>query len=189
MSASVNPLSTPHSTSQTQADPDNRRWFALRVRTSREKLVSTAARHKGFDELLPVYRSRRQWSDRTKTMERPLFPGYLFCRLNPDDRLPLLSIPGVVNIVGIGRTPVPLDDAEIAAIRSTEQSGLQAEPCPFFTVGQRVRLEAGPLQGLEGLLVNCRNTRRFVVSVTLLMRSVAVEIESHWARPLTDDFA
>jgi transcription antitermination factor NusG len=159
-------------------------WFALRVRSRYEKLVATMAREKGFEEFTPFYRSRRRWSDRFKHIDLPLFPGYLFCRVDPENRLPLLVIPGVLHFVGIGKVPAPIDSAEIAAIRSAVQSGLSAEPWPFLQVGQRVRLEAGPLAGLEGLLIEARKQVRIVVSVSLLNRSVAVEIERQWVTPL-----
>jgi transcription antitermination factor NusG len=159
-------------------------WFALRVKSKCEKLVATMAHNKGYQEFLPVYQCRRRWSDRVKSVELPLFPGYVFCRLNPEYRLPLLTIPGVLHFVGIGKTPAPIEDAEIATIQAAVQSGLSAEPWPFLTVGQRVRLEDGPLAGLEGILTEAPNKQRIIVSVTLLRRSVAVGIERHWARPL-----
>jgi len=159
-------------------------WFALRVKSRSEKIVATIARHKGFEEFLPLYQSRRRWSDRFKSVELPLFPGYVFCRLNPDNRLPLLTIPGVMSFVGIGKVPVPIEDAEIAAIQTALGAGLMAEPYPFLEVGQRVRLAEGPLAGVEGLLVEVRKEQRLVVSVSMLKRSMAVEIDRHWVRPV-----
>jgi transcription antitermination factor NusG len=96
----------------------------------------------------------------------------------------VLVTPGVVQFVGIGRFPVPIDDAEIGSIQSAVRSGVQAEPWPFLDVGQRVRVEDGPLTGLEGILVEVRKRHRIVLSVTLLRRSVAVEVEHEWVRPL-----
>ena len=159
-------------------------WFALRVKSRCEKAVAMMVQSKGFEEFLPLYQTRRRWSDRLKEVELPLFPGYLFCRLDPQYRLPLLTIPGVMHFVGIGKIPVPIEDAEIAALQATVRSGLLTEPCPFLEIGQRVRLEDGPLAGLEGILVGTSKQERIVVSVTLLKRSVAVTIERHWATPL-----
>ncbi len=159
-------------------------WFALRVRPRSEKLVATMARNKGFEEFLPLYACRRRWTDRIKSVELPLFPGYVFCRLVPEYRLPLLTIPGVMHFVGLGRTPVPIDDSEIAAIQSAVQSGLRTAPWPFVAVGERVRLEDGPLAGLEGIVIKVRNEHRLVVSLSLLKRSVTVEIERDWVKPL-----
>lgn len=160
------------------------RWFALRVKSRCEKMVASMAQNRGFHEFLPVYRCRRRWSDRHKEVEFPLFPGYVFCRLDPQHRLPLLTIPGVVQIVGIGKIPVSIDDAEIAAIQATVHSGLTAEPWPFLAAGQRVRLDDGPLAGVEGILVGTASHHRIIVSITLLQRSVAVTIERNWVRPL-----
>ncbi len=160
------------------------RWYALRVKPRFERVVSASARNKGFEEFLPLYLCRRRWSDRFTSVELPLFPGYVFCRLNPERRLPLLTIPGVFHFVGVGRIPAPIDDTEIGAIQATIRSGLLAEPYPFLEVGQRVKVEEGPLAGLEGFLVEVRKQQRIVVSVTLLKRSVGVEIERPWIRPL-----
>src|ERR1017187_3540422 len=165
-------------------EPIAEQWFAIRVKSRCEKVVSTIARNKGFEEFLPLYESRQRWADRSKSVEFPLFPGYVFCRLNPQHRLPLLTIPGVLHFVGIGKTPVPIDDEEIIAIQSAVKSGLSAEPWPFLEAGQRVRLEDGPLAGMEGFLVEVRKRFRVVVSVTLLKRSVAVEIDREWVAPL-----
>ena len=139
-------------------------------------------RNKGFEEFLPCYQSRRRWSDRVKSTESPLFPGYVFCRLDPRNRLPLLTIPGVLHFVGIGHTPVPIDEHEIAAIQAAVQSGLTAEPWPYVEVGQKIRLEEGPLAGLEGICVGHSKEQRLVVSVTLLRRSVAVTVQREWVQ-------
>jgi transcription antitermination factor NusG len=165
-------------------DGSSNRWFALRVKPRFEKTVATSARNKGYEEFLPLYQCRRRWSDRFQSVELPLFPGYVFCQLNPEFRLPLLTIPGALHFIGIGRIPAPIGDEEIAALQAAMRSGLWAEPWPFLNVGQRVRLEEGPLAGLEGLLIEVRQKQRLIVSVTLLKRSVAVEIEREWVRPL-----
>jgi transcription antitermination factor NusG len=93
-----------------QTDSASYPWFALRVKSRSEKIVSTIARNKGFEEFLPLYQSRRRWSDRFKSVDVPLFPGYVFCRVDPEFRLPLLTIPGVLSFVGIGKVPAPIDD-------------------------------------------------------------------------------
>jgi len=159
-------------------------WFALRVKSRSEKLVSTMIRNKGFEEFFPWYESRRRWSDRVKSAEFPLFPGYVFCRLDPQQRLPLLTIPGVLHFVGIGRIPLPIDEHEIAAIQAAVRSGLTAEPWPYVEIGQKVRLEDGPLTGLEGICVAHSKQQRVIVSVTLLRRSIAVTIDREWVRPI-----
>jgi transcription antitermination factor NusG len=167
-----------------QIDIGTHSWFAVRVRSRTEKIVATMIRSRGFDEFLPLYQSRRRWSDRFKSVELPLFPGYVFCRLNLESRLPILTIPGVAGFVGVGRLPVPIDNEEIAAIQCAVGAGLMTEPFPYVEMGQRVRLIEGPLKGLEGFLVEVRKEQRLAVSVSLLSRSVAVEIDRHWVRPL-----
>ena len=159
-------------------------WFAIRVKSRCEKMVASIAHHKGFEEFLPLYYCRRRRSDRFKTVELPLFPGYVFCRLDPQYRLPLLVSPGVLHFVGIGKIPAPIDDEEMSAIQCVLQSGSKVEPWPYLQVGQRVSVEYGPLAGVEGLLIEAHKQHRVVVSVTLLRRSVAAEIERDWVRPV-----
>lgn len=159
-------------------------WFAIQVKPRCEKLVATVARNKGFCEFLPVYKVRRRWSDRFKVLELPLFPGYVFCRVNTDYRLPLLTIPGVIGFVGLGKTPLPIAAEEIDSIQAAVASGLTAEPLPYFATGERVRLLEGPLAGLEGVYLQGRKQDRIVVSVTLLQRSMAIEIDRAWVAPV-----
>jgi transcription antitermination factor NusG len=165
----------------------SRQWYALRVKSNCEKLVATGVRNKGFEEFLPLYRSCHRWSDRVKFVESPLFPGYTFCRIDPNFRLPILTIPGALHFIGIGKVPVPIEDSEIAVIQNAVRSGLPAEPWAYLEVGQLVRLDDGPLAGLEGILIETRKQYRVVVSISLLKRSVAVEIERNWATPLGAD--
>lgn len=160
------------------------RWFAVRVKSQYEKTVASAIRGKGLLDFLPMYESRRRWSDRVKSVELPLFPGYVFCHIDPAVRLPVLTIPGVVHFVGIGKAPAPIDDSEIEAIQNAVRSGLRVEPSAYLNVGERVRLQEGPLEGLEGILVEIRKQYRVVVSLALLQRSVSVEIERHWVTPV-----
>jgi transcription antitermination factor NusG len=161
------------------------RWFALQVRSRHEAIAAAILENKGYDKFLPLCRSRRLWSDRIVHLDLPLFPGYVFCRFDPGDRrVPILTTPGVVRIVGIGGHAVPVDDAEIAAIQSIIKSGLAAEPWPYLQLGNIVRIQHGALSGLEGLLVEKKKRHRLVVSITILQRSVAVEIDSAWVAPV-----
>ncbi len=159
-------------------------WFALHVRSRHEKLVDRFLREKGFECFLPSYRSRRRWCDRVKEVELPLFATYLFCRFNPSRMLPILTTQGVIRVVGAGNKPLPVADAEIAAIRAIVESRLNVEPWPYARVGQRVLLRYGPLRGLEGELLALKGERRLIVSVTLLQRCCAVEIDEAWAVPV-----
>jgi len=163
---------------------DNYSWFALQTRCRYEHFVAAMLRGKGYELFLPIYTSQRRWSDRMMNLELPLFPGYLFCRFNPLDRFPIVVTPGVVQVVGIGKNPLPIADAEIVALQTAVQSGLPREPWPFLQIGQRVRVECGPLCGLEGILTGFKGHRRLVLSVTLLQRSVAVQLEESWVRPI-----
>lgn len=113
----------------------------------------------------------------------PLFPGYVFCRFDVVDRLPLLIIPGVVCVVGLGKTPLPVKDEEIEAIRTLVASGLPLQPWPLLAVGDRVRIEEGPLRGVTGAVMAVKGTLQLVVSVTLLQRSVTVTMDRSWLRP------
>lgn len=160
------------------------RWFALRVRSNHEKLVAAGAVQRGFESFLPLYRTRRRWSDRWKDIDLPLFTGYVFCRLNLAAKLPLLTIPGVAGFAGAGRVPIAVADEEIAALQSIVRSGAPAAPWPFLKAGQRVRLERGPIRDVEGILIEVKNSLRLVVSVTLLQRSVAVEVDRDSVCPI-----
>jgi transcription antitermination factor NusG len=160
-------------------------WFALRVRSNSEKLVAFALRGKGYDEFLPLYRKLSRWSDRKKQIELPLFPGYVFSRFDVNQRLPILIIPGVMQVVGFGNKPEPVADEELRAVERFVASGLPVEPWPFLKVGESVLVDDGPLAGLEGTLVEVKNRYRIVVSLTLLQRSVAVEIDRDCIRPVT----
>jgi transcriptional antiterminator RfaH len=161
-------------------------WFALQVRSRREALIATHLEERGYECFLPLYKSKRHWSDRVKEMEQPLFPGYLFCRLDLYNRGPLLMTPGVQKIVGVGRYPLPVEDCEMESIRQALSSGLPSQPWPYMQIGERVRVNYGSLSNLEGILVNFKGSNRVVLSVTLLQRSVAMEIDLAWLSPVRE---
>jgi len=164
----------------------NQPWYALRVKSRFENAVASHLTARGFESFLPMYKSRRRWSDRVRELEVPLFSSYVFCRFDPLNRLPVVSVPGIVHVVSIGKVPMPVEQAEIEAIQAAVHSGLHHEPCSYFHVGQRVRIEQGPLNGVEGILLNFKGNQRLVLSITLLQRSMAVQIDEAWARPLDD---
>jgi transcription antitermination factor NusG len=169
------------------SQPGDLFWYAVQIQSRLGNIASATLRGKGYEEFLPLYRSRRRWSDRIKELEVPLFPGYLFCRFDMGERLmPILTTPGVIGIVGVGKTPVPVGDQEIEAIRAILRSGLAAQPWPFLRVGSKVYIEGGPLAGVDGIITNTDKVYRLVVSISLLQRSVAVEIDREWARPIAD---
>jgi transcription antitermination factor NusG len=158
-------------------------WFALSVVPRKEKATAHTLRAKGYEDFLPLYAMRRRWSDRMKVVDMPLFPGYVFCRFDPRIRLPILKIPTVMSVAGLGRTPDPIPDGEIAALQQVCKSGVEAVPCPYLTVGAKVRLTEGPLTGVEGILIEASGDR-IVLSVTLLQRSVAVKVDRDWIEPV-----
>ena len=161
-------------------------WFALQVRSRREGLVATQLTGQGFECFLPLYKSERRWSDRVKEIDQPLFPGYLFCRFDLHNRGPLLMTPGVQQIVGIGRTPIPVAESEVESIRQALSSGLPSQPWLYLQIGQRVRVNRGSLSNLEGILIKFKGSHRIVLSVSLLQRSVAMEIDLSWVTPVND---
>jgi transcription antitermination factor NusG len=152
-------------------------WYAVRTAAGREKAVSAQLQSKGFEDFLPLYTTKRQWSDRKKELDLPLFPGYLFCRFDFSNRLPILITPGVKLIVGYGKIPAPVSEAEIDSLRRAVASGAEATPWPYLSVGQRVCVREGSLAGVEGILLQIKNSWRIVLSVELLRRSVAVELD------------
>ena len=155
-------------------------WFAILARTGREKSAALLLENSGYECYLPVTRFSRRWSDRMKEIEVPLFPGYLFCRMNPNNRLPVLITPGVIQIVGIGKTPIPVEEQEIAAIQRVGKSGLSTMPWPYMQVGHVARIEDGPLRGMTGIVIKIKSGMKLVLSVNLLQRSIAVEIDRSW---------
>lgn len=162
----------------------NSAWYALQVRSRKENYVASQISSQGYECFLPTYQSIRKWSDRVKEVEQPLFPGYLFCRFNFHERRSLIATPGVMQIVGAGRAAVPIADEEIISLQQALSSGLPRQPWPYLEVGQRVRINYGNLRGLEGLLVNLRGNHRVVLSVSLLRRSVAMEVDAAWLTPV-----
>jgi transcription antitermination factor NusG len=166
-------------------ETDTHSWFALQTRSRYEHFAAAHLRSKGYELFLPVYTCRRRWSDRIKELELPLFPGYVFCKFDLLNRLPILVTPGVIQVVGSGKSPIPIEDAEIAALQAVVQSELPRQPWPFLQIGQKVRIACGPLSGFEGVLVNVKGNHRLVLSVGLLRRSVAVEIDSAWVSPIS----
>jgi transcription antitermination factor NusG len=155
-------------------------WFALLVKPRHEKAVSAALRSRGYVEFLPLRSVRQKWSDRFKVIEMPLLAGYTFCRFDLRDKVQILRTPGVRKVVGWGIAPVPVEEAEIQALQTVMRAGLPAAPCPYLRTGQAIRLDGGPLGGLSGLLLKTLGSSRLVVSITLLQRSVAVEVDQAW---------
>jgi transcription antitermination factor NusG len=154
------------------------------VRSNYEKIASASLRSKGYEELLPLYTGRRIWSDRIKVVESPIFPGYVFSKFDPSQRLPILITPGVVGIVGFGEVPAPVYEHEINSLRTMLGAGLTCEPWPFLEVGQPVMIEHGPLAGVDGTVLRIKGQYHLIVQISLLQRSVAAEIDREAVRPV-----
>ncbi len=168
-----------------RAEPSSDRWYALQVRTRWESSTSSLLCGKGYQTFYPTYTTEKRWRRGASSgTTAPLFPGYVFCQFDPLMRLPVLVTPGVIAVVGRGRIPVPVEDSEIEAIQRVVSSGLRAEPWPYLEVGQQVRIQDGALSGLGGILTSFRGTSRIVVSVSLLCRSVALEIDRSGVCPV-----
>jgi transcription antitermination factor NusG len=153
------------------------RWYAAQTCAKHEKSVLDQLSQRTVEAYLPVYSSVRRWKDRRVRLELPLFPGYVFVRLALRDRLQVLQTPSVVRLVGFGGQPAALPDQEIDKLRQGLACDMRLERHPYLKVGRRVRVRSGPLEGLEGILVRRKNASRFVISLDLIMRSVAVEID------------
>jgi transcription antitermination factor NusG len=167
-------------------------WYALRVKHRHEKAVSSSLEAKGYETFVPRYRGRERLFAKRRDVEIPLFPGYVFCRMNVQDRLPVLITPGIFHIVRLGRFFAPVDESEIHSLQIVIASDLYARPWPFLKGGQHVFIEEGPLRGLTGNLADVEDPITLIISVTLLQRSVAVEIDREWVHPITSargDFA
>ena len=153
-------------------------WYALHTRHQHEKRVHGILTGKGLETFLPLYETAHQWKDRVKRVSLPLVPCYVFLRGPVSHWLPVLATVGVHNVVGFGGQPASISSAEIEAIRRVVASPVRAEPHPFLKCGDRVRVKAGPLQGLEGILLRKKNWWRLLLSIEMLQRSVAVEIDA-----------
>ncbi len=158
-------------------------WFALKVRTRSELLVDQVLCAKRFQAFVPTYVECRKYSDRIRKVDAPLFAGYVFCRLDPTQPLPVLETNGVEYIVGNGKNPCPIDDAEIAALEQLIRTRARATPWPYLRPGHKVEVQYGSLSGMQGSLIQEKGQTRLVISVDILQRSVAVEIDRTWVRP------
>jgi transcription antitermination factor NusG len=159
-------------------------WYAAYTNANHEKRVAEQLAWRSVEHFLPVYQVVRRWKDRRVKLQLPLFPGYIFVRLSLHDRLKVLQAPGVVRLVGFGEAPSALPQHEIDALRTSLAAGMRAEPHPYLRVGRRVRVKSGPLTGMEGILKRRKNQDRLVISLELILRSVAVEVSALELEPM-----
>jgi transcription antitermination factor NusG len=154
-----------------------RRWYVAYTNPRHEKRVAGQMDRNCIECFLPVYRSVRRWKDRRKQLELPLFPGYVFVHVALRDRLQVLQLPGVVQFVSFHGKPAPIPILEIESLRNGLAQKVRAEPHPYLRVGRQVRVHSGPMAGLEGVLVRRKDKFRVVLSIHLIQRSIAVEVD------------
>ena len=151
-------------------------WFAVYTTSRHEKRVARNLAQREIEHFLPIYRTQHTWKDGTKaTLDLPLFPGYVFVRIDSQHRVGVLEVPGVISMIGTPKQPAPLPDREVEALRA----GLdptKAEPHPLLTVGQRVRIKRGALEGVEGIVIRKKSGLQVVLTLSLLMQSIAIEV-------------
>jgi transcription antitermination factor NusG len=152
-------------------------WYALYTRHQHEKVIANILSNMGFEVFLPLYSAGRHWREANKQLLLPLFPSYVFIRGFLDRQLDALKTPGVYQVVGSGGRPAAIPETEIEAVRRTVTTSLRIEPHPFLNCGDRVRVKSGSLTGLEGILVRKKGLFRLVLSVEMLGKSVAVEVD------------
>jgi transcription antitermination factor NusG len=157
--------------------PQNLEWFAVHTWSRHEKSVFERLREKQIETFLPQYSSPKRWKNGQVSGPVPLFPGYLFVRINAEKPLPVLQTSGVARFVGFGKKPAAIPDSEIIQLQAAVGNGTQISPHPFLTVGNRVRIKRGPLAGLTGIMTRDKQGIRVVLSVELISRSVSVELD------------
>jgi len=162
-------------------------WFALQTKPKNEKKVERLLTSKGYECCLPMYRQKRRWSDRVIEVELPLFPMYIFCRFNSFAMGKAISTPGVTRIVGFGGRHAEVRIEEIEALQLLGNSDCLREPWAYIPDGTLVQVETGPLTGAQGIFNSGEDKRRLVISVTLLQRSVAVQLDENTVISLVED--
>ncbi|MGA8151651.1 MAG: UpxY family transcription antiterminator [Terriglobales bacterium] len=167
-------------------EPGKPCWYAVQTRARHEKVVAHRLQEQGVPTYLPIVSEVHRWSDRKRVVELPLFSCYLFARLLPtnEDRLRVLTLDGVFQLVGGRRQGTPIPDEQINAVRTLIEGQLPVSAYPFLKIGQRVRIRSGALSGIEGILVARNGDRTLVVSVDAIQRSLAVRIEGYDVEPI-----
>jgi transcription antitermination factor NusG len=159
-------------------------WYAAYTRPNHEKKVAEQLELRNIEQLLPLYRSMREWKDRRVNLMRPLFPGYVFVHTSLRERLRVLEVPGIASLVGFGNQPVCMPEEDIQFLRRCMNHKAGVEPYPYPSVGSRVRVKSGPLAGLKGVVVRLKNRTRLVLSFDLIQRSATVEADQIDIEPL-----
>lgn len=153
------------------------RWFAAYVTARHEKQVALQLERRGIQCFLPLYHSVRRWKDRRKELDLPLFPSYIFVNIAIKDRLQVQCVPSVVQFVSFNGMPAALPESEIETLRHGMSGNISVEPHPFLKVGRRVRVHSGAMTGMEGILIRKKDKCRVVITIELIQRSVAMEVD------------
>ena len=165
-----------------EAQPNH--WYALYTRSRHEKQLAGQLQERRIECFLPLYSSVRRWKDRRVTLQLPLFPGYIFLRTSPQRRIEVLNLPGAARFVAFNGRPAVLPESDLLRLRAGLDQGLRAVPHPYLQIGRRVRVRSGPLAGTEGILLRKKDQFRLIVSIDLIMRSVAVEMDAADVEPM-----
>jgi transcription antitermination factor NusG len=160
--------------------------FALMVKTRHEKYIAAALSGKGYKGYVPLQRQLREYSGRRRTVDLPVFPGYVFARFDPHIRLPVLTIPGVFSIVGNHAGPLAVDEGEFASVWLACKSAMDMEEHPFGEPGRRVIVIDGPLTGVTGTIITRKNRTRLILSITIMQRAMSVEVDVRTVMPADD---
>jgi transcription antitermination factor NusG len=159
-------------------------WYAAHTRARHEKRIAEQLASRNIDYFLPLYKAAHRWKDRVAELELPLFPGYIFVHVALQRRRDLWQIPSIVKLVGFNGLPAPLPASEIESLRAGLAAQLKTVPLPYLKVGRRVRVKNGPLMGAEGILLRKKDKFRIVLSIDIIRRSVAVELDAADVEPL-----
>ncbi len=168
------------------SDVDEEQWFALQTRARHEKVVAQQLCDKAVTNFLPLVKAVHHWSDRQKTVELPLFSGYVFTKIAPrnDERVRVLRAYGALSFVGARGQGIPIPDEQIHAVRTVVEEQAAYEAFPFLKIGQRVRVRSGALSGVEGILVSRSGARALIVSLDAINQSLSVRIEGYDVEPI-----
>jgi transcription termination/antitermination protein NusG len=152
-------------------------WYAVYTRSRHEKKVAGGLKDKNIEVFLPLRSVVNRWKDRRKEIQLPLFSGYVFVRILPEQKLPVLQTSGVVTLVGNGSDPMPIPEEQIASIQKLVDSGIRYDPYPYLKEGTRVLIKRGPLKGMEGVLIERRKKHLLVLSVDLIQQSAVLQVD------------
>lgn len=160
-------------------------WYAVRTRSRHEKMVTQQLDRAGLEAFLPVVTAVHKWSDRNRQVEVPLFSGYCFVRVayNSEHRVRVLQTNGVVNFVGVQNTGIPIPDSQIEDIKTLVARKVPFREHSFLSIGQRVRVRGGALDGVEGILEAQKGDRSLIISLDPIQRSLSICIDGYEVEP------